>query len=122
MLSTPSQIGPRLFVQTSSYLGMNNYISGLPSVGVTTQAESFTDFKLNWTINLVTRTTALTLIHTRIWITSLKHLHSGSLLKRLNESFKNVHGKAGVQVHFKDSNIIKDLLVTPKDKDTMCYL
>ena len=53
VLSTPSHIGPRLFVQTSSYLDRNNYILGLPLLGVTTQAGSLTDFKLNWTINLM---------------------------------------------------------------------
>ena len=37
----------------------------------------------------------------------------------LSESFKNVCGKVGVQVHFKGSNTIKDLLVAPKDKETI---
>ena len=27
--------------------------------------------------------------------------------------------KAGVQVHFKGNNMIKDILVTPKDKDNI---
>ena len=37
--------------------------------------------------------------------------------KELGESFKNVCGKAGVEVHFKGGNTIRNLLVAPKDRD-----
>ena len=37
--------------------------------------------------------------------------------KGFNESFKNIYSKHGIQVYFKGSNIIKNLLVAPKDKD-----
>ena len=39
--------------------------------------------------------------------------------KDLSESFKHVCVKAGVQVHFKGNNTIKDLLVAPKDRDSI---
>ena len=35
----------------------------------------------------------------------------------LSERFKNTCQKYGVQVHFKGGQIIKDLLMNPKDKD-----
>ena len=37
----------------------------------------------------------------------------------IRKSFKNVCDKTGVQVHFKGSNTIKNLLVVPKDKDSI---
>ena len=37
--------------------------------------------------------------------------------KGLSESLKKVCSKHGVQVYFKGGNIIKNLLVTPKDQD-----
>ena len=37
----------------------------------------------------------------------------------VSESFKNVCVKAGVQVHFKGGNTIKDLLVAPKDRESI---
>ena len=39
--------------------------------------------------------------------------------KGLSESFKNICGKVGVQVYFKGSNTVKDLLVAPKDRDSI---
>ena len=39
--------------------------------------------------------------------------------KGLNQSFKNVCGKVGVQVNFKGDNIITKLLVVPKDSDNI---
>ena len=38
-------------------------------------------------------------------------------VKGLSESLKNVCSKHGVQVHYKEGNTIKSLLVAPKDKD-----
>ena len=38
-------------------------------------------------------------------------------LKGLSERFKSICGKAGVQIHFKGNNTIKDLSVASKDKD-----
>ena len=37
----------------------------------------------------------------------------------LSESFKNICVKAGLQVYFKGNNTIKDLLVPPKDRDSI---
>ena len=37
--------------------------------------------------------------------------------KGLDESFKNICKKYGIQVYFKGGRTIKDLLVAPKDKD-----
>ena len=65
VLLPPSHIGPRLSVQISSYVDKNYNISGLPLGGATTQTGSFADFKLNWTMNLVSSTTTITLILTR---------------------------------------------------------
>ena len=42
---TPSQIGPSLFVQISSYLDKKYNILGLPLVGATTQGGYVMDFK-----------------------------------------------------------------------------
>ena len=39
--------------------------------------------------------------------------------KGLSESFRNICGKAGVQVHFKGANTVKELLVAPKDKNNI---
>ena len=39
--------------------------------------------------------------------------------KGLSESFKNICGKMGIQVHFKGGNTIKNLLVSPKGKDNI---
>ena len=33
------------------------------------------------------------------------------------ESFKNIWGKYGIQTYFKDNTTIKQVLMTPKDKD-----
>ena len=44
-----------------------------------------------------------------------------SYSKSLRESFKNVCYKAGVQVHLMWGNKIKDLLMAPKDKDSITY-
>ena len=51
---------------------MNNNISGLPSVDVTTLTGSFIDYKPNWTVNLVARTSVITPVHTGIWMTRPK--------------------------------------------------
>ena len=40
-----------------------------------------------------------------------------SFTKGLNESFINICGKMGVQVHFKGGNTIKKCLVSPKDRE-----
>ena len=42
-----------------------------------------------------------------------------SYTKRFSESCKNVCSKYGIQMHFKGGKNITDLLVTPKDKDTI---
>ena len=39
--------------------------------------------------------------------------------KSLSKCFKNTCGKIGVTVHFKGGNIIRSLLVAPKDKDNI---
>ena len=39
-------------------------------------------------------------------------------IQGLGEKFKKTCNKKGIQVHFKGSNTIKDLLMAPKDKDT----
>ena len=39
--------------------------------------------------------------------------------KGFSESFKNICNKAGVKVHFKGGNTIKDLLMAPKDKNSI---
>ena len=39
--------------------------------------------------------------------------------KGLIKNFKSICNKVGVQVHFKGSNTIKDLLVAPMDKDNI---
>ena len=39
--------------------------------------------------------------------------------KGLSKIFKNICGKGGVKVHFKDNNIVKDLLQAPKDRDSI---
>ena len=39
--------------------------------------------------------------------------------KGLSESFRNICGNAGVQVHFKGANTVKELLLAPKDKDNI---
>ena len=36
--------------------------------------------------------------------------------KGLGGGFRNICGKVGVQIYFKDANRVKDLLVAPKDK------
>ena len=40
--------------------------------------------------------------------------------KGLSESFRNICGKAGVQVHFKGANTIKEIWVAPTCKDSIC--
>ena len=37
----------------------------------------------------------------------------------LCESIKKICGRYGIQTHFKDGRTIKNLLVSPKDKDPM---
>ena len=39
--------------------------------------------------------------------------------KDLIESFKNISWKMGVKAHFKGGNMIKNLLMAPKDKDNI---
>ena len=39
-------------------------------------------------------------------------------IQGLGEKLKRTCNKKGIQVHFKDSNTIRDLLMSPKDKDT----
>ena len=39
--------------------------------------------------------------------------------KGLSENFKNICGKGGVQVHFKNNNTVKDLLVDLRDRDNV---
>ena len=39
-------------------------------------------------------------------------------MQGLGEKFKRTCNKKGIEVHFKGSNTIKDLLMAPKDKDT----
>ena len=117
---TPSYIGPRLFVQINSYLDKNYDISGLPLVGASTWTGSFTDFKLKMDYQH-------SLQHDNNNPNNHKDINKTKDIfivapysRGLSESFKNICGKAGVQVHFKDkNNTIKDLLVTPKDKDNI---
>ena len=40
-------------------------------------------------------------------------------IKGLSKSFKNVCDIVGIQVHFKEGNTIRNLLLVPKDKDTI---
>ena len=40
-------------------------------------------------------------------------------MKGLGESSRNIHRKHGVEVYFRGGSTIKDLLVHPKDKDTI---
>ena len=40
--------------------------------------------------------------------------------KGLSERFRNICGKVGVQVHFKGTNTVKELLVALKDRDNIC--
>ena len=37
----------------------------------------------------------------------------------ISESFKNICRRYGIQVHFKGGKTIKNLLVSPKDKDNI---
>ena len=37
----------------------------------------------------------------------------------ISESFKSICGKHGVTVHFKAGKILKNILVSPTDKDTL---
>ena len=39
-------------------------------------------------------------------------------IQGLGEKFKSTCNKQGFQVHFKGTNIIKQLLMAPKDKDS----
>ena len=39
-------------------------------------------------------------------------------IQGLGEKFKMICNEKGIQVNFKGSNTIKDLLMTPKDKDS----
>ena len=39
--------------------------------------------------------------------------------KGLSESFRNMCGKAGVEVHFKGANTVKELLIAAEDKDSI---
>ena len=39
--------------------------------------------------------------------------------KEMSESCKNIYKKHGIEMHFKGGSTIKDLLVHPKDKDTI---
>ena len=43
----------------------------------------------------------------------------GPFAKGLSESFKNICGKVGTQVHFKGDNTIRNLIMTPKGKDNV---
>ena len=45
--------------------------------------------------------------------------HVVSYTKGLIKSFKNICNKHGMQVYFKGGNTIKNVLVAPKDKDTI---
>ena len=38
----------------------------------------------------------------------------------LSETCKNIYSKHGIQIHFKGGRTIKDLIVKPKDRDTIC--
>ena len=40
-------------------------------------------------------------------------------VKSMSESCKNICRKHGIEMYFKGDNTIKDLLVHPKDKDTI---
>ena len=40
-------------------------------------------------------------------------------IQGMNKSFKNICRKHGVEMYFKGGNTIKDLLVQPKDRDTI---
>ena len=98
---TPSCTGSGLSVQTRSYLVKSNDTSGLPSVGVITPNGSSTDYKLNWTFNLVSRTITLTPNMYRDKDNKTNNIYMVvPYSKGLSESFKNVCNKAGVQVHF----------------------
>ena len=40
--------------------------------------------------------------------------------KALSERFRNICGKVGVQLYFKGSNTVKELLVAPQHKEGIC--
>ena len=40
-------------------------------------------------------------------------------MKRLGESYKNICRRHGREMHFKEANTIRQLLVHPKDKDNI---
>ena len=50
-------------------------------------------------------------------------LNQGSIvipyIQGLCESIKKICGRYGIQTHFKGSNIIRNVVVSPKDKDPM---
>ena len=47
------------------------------------------------------------------------YTHSGACIKGIIESLRNICSKHGIQVHFKGGRTIKDLMVAPKDRDTI---
>ena len=112
--STHSYMGPIQFAQTNNYWDKNNNIYRLPLAGAITWTGSFTDLKLNWIISTTT-----TPLYSQD-INKTKDIFIVVPYSRgLSESFKNVCVKAGIQVHFKGNNTIKDLLVAPKDRDSI---
>ena len=103
----------------NNYLNMKTNTSKQHSSDVIIHIGCSTDSKPNWNSNLVKNnaTTAQTYIGTTTETTNKFVVVPYS--KGLSESFRNVCSIAGVQVHFKGANTVKELLIAPRDKDNI---
>ena len=113
-----SHTEPSMFAPTNSYWNRKSNISEQHSTGATTLNGFSTGSNRKWTSNSVTHNGTAT--QTCIGTLTKNHIFTVfPYSKGLSESFRNICGKAGVQVHFKGVNTVKELLVAPKDKDSI---
>ena len=124
VLSTPSSIGPKLCAvilscsnkkkNTSGKLSLN---ANIPSGLWTRWRKGSTGLPVRPLMGLTTRVLTVPHVATRE-VKSKGHIVI-PYTQGLCENIKKICGRYGIQTHFKGCSTIKNLLVSPKDKDPM---
>ena len=121
VLSTPSSIGPKQCVAILSFSAKKWIISGRHSPNVNTLKVDKVEKRLNRPPGrlLMVLTTRAPQVPSPLPMKSNQRVIVIPYTQGLCESIKKICGRYGLQTHFKGSSTIRNLLVSPKDKDPM---
>ena len=103
----------------AQYVCSNQQLSKQDSTDAVIPIGCSTDSKPNWNSNLVKNNDTTAQTYTGTTTEMINTFVVIPYSKGLSKSFRNICGKAGVQIHFEGANTVKELLVIPKNKDNI---